>query len=108
VGKRLPVGLLVVAAFALLVAGLHRAGADIGTDPYDDCPDNSSDDAWPLDINKDRYVTVVGDVSNYSGRLGATPGNPKWWQRLDLNADGAITVVGDVGVYVDKLGDTCY
>ena len=80
----------------------------LGTDPVDDCPNSSSHAAWPLDINNDRYITVSGDISNYSGRLGAQPGWPNWWQRLDLNADGYITVSGDVSKYAGKLGQTCY
>ena len=35
----------------------------LGTDPYDDCPDVvGSDDAWPLDIDMDRDISVTGDV----------------------------------------------
>jgi hypothetical protein len=79
----------------------------LGSDPYDNCPDSSSDDAWPLDINRDRWITVVGDVLNFSGRIGASPGDPNWWQRLDFNADGHITVVGDVLKYAGKIGQTC-
>jgi hypothetical protein len=79
----------------------------VGTDPRDNCPDNSSDAAWPLDINNDRAITVPGDVLAYSGRIGAVPGDPNWWQRLDLNADGAITVPGDVMMYSGKIGATC-
>jgi len=77
----------------------------IGTDLYDKCPDNSSDDAWPLDINNDRYATM-SDVNKFSGRLGATPGSPKWWQRLDLNTDGAITMA-DVSKYNGHIGEHC-
>ena len=80
----------------------------LGTDPLDDCPNSSSHDAWPLDINKDRYITVSGDMAKYSGRIGATPGSPNWWQRLDLNADGYITVSGDMAKYSGKIGQSCY
>lgn len=74
----------------------------IGTDPLDNCPNNPSHAAWPLDINNDTAVTVVGDVLNYSGRIGDT-GPP----RYDLNADGAITVVGDVLLYRGMIGASC-
>ncbi len=79
----------------------------IGTDPSDACRDNPSDAAWPLDVNNDGQVSVVGDVLNYRDRIGATPGNPNWWQRLDLNADGRISVVGDVLFYREMIGLTC-
>ena len=78
----------------------------LDTDTRDNCPDNSNDDAWPLDINKDRTITIA-DVMNYSGRIGASPGSPNWWQRLDLNADRVITVA-DVMKYIGKIGQTCH
>jgi uncharacterized repeat protein (TIGR01451 family) len=79
----------------------------LGTDPLDSCPDDPSDDAWPLDVNHDAQVSVVGDVLNFRGRIGATPGAPNWWQRLDLNGDGQISVVGDVLGFRGRIGDTC-
>jgi hypothetical protein len=79
----------------------------LGADPLDACPDDPSDDAWPLDIDMDGVITVVGDAWNYRGRIGAEPGNPMWWQRLDLDADGVITVVDDVFLYVGMIGETC-
>jgi hypothetical protein len=79
----------------------------IGTDLYDNCTDGW-DDAWPLDINKDGSITVTGDLSNFSGHIGAHPGDPKWWQRLDFNADGGTTVTGDVFLYRGKVDQKCY
>jgi hypothetical protein len=83
----------------------------MGTDPTDACPDVvGSDDAWPLDINMDGYITVVGDALNFRGRIGACSGpppHPKWLQRLDLNADYCITVVGDALLYRGMIGKTC-
>ena len=81
--------------------------ACLGTDPLDDCPDDPSDDAWPLDINMDKTVSVAGDALNFRDRIGATPGSPEWWQRLDLNADGMITVAGDALLYRGMIGETC-
>jgi subtilisin family serine protease len=79
----------------------------LGTDPFDACPDDPADDAWPLDINMDKMVTVVGDALNFRGRIGATPGSPEWLQRLDFNMDGVLTVVGDVLTYRGMIGETC-
>ena len=80
----------------------------IGTDPADACPDVvGSDDAWPLDINMDRVITVAGDVYYYAGCLGARPGDPNWWQRLDFNMDSFITVTGDVFSYRGMNGKSC-
>jgi len=79
----------------------------LGTDALDNCPDGSWDDAWPLDINKSRDISVTGDIFKYVGRIGAKPGQPKWWQRLDLDASGDISVTGDVFLYVGRLGEKC-
>jgi len=79
----------------------------LGTDAVDNCPDNSSDDAWPVDIDMTKDLSVTGDVFNFVGRIGATPGSPQWWQRLDLDMDSALSVTGDVFMYVGKIGATC-
>jgi hypothetical protein len=82
----------------------------VGTDPLAACPGEPSHDAWPLDVNVDGRVTVVGDVLAYVGRIGASAGPPpsaNWNQRLDLNADDSISVVGDVLKFAGKIGMTC-
>jgi hypothetical protein len=81
----------------------------VGTDPLATCA-GPSHDAWPLDVNKDGRVTVVGDVLAYAGRIGAAAGPPpsaNWRQRLDLNADNSLSVVGDVLKFAGKIGMTC-
>jgi subtilisin-like proprotein convertase family protein/C1A family cysteine protease len=77
------------------------------TDPLDACPDGPTDDAWPLDVSNNGQISVVADVLNFRGRIGATPSDPNWWQRLDFNADGLISVVGDVLMYRGMIGETC-
>jgi hypothetical protein len=80
----------------------------VGTDPADACPDDLTDDAWPLDNNRSGDLSVTGDVFNYVGRIGATPSSPNnWWQRLDLNKSGDISVTGDVFMYVGRIGQKC-
>jgi hypothetical protein len=79
----------------------------LGTDPLDACPDNPSDDAWPLDIDMNGDLSVTGDVFYYRGRIGATPSDPEWWQRLDLDMNGDISVTGDVFMYRGRIGETC-
>lgn len=59
----------------------------IGTDDWDDCPDNSSDNAWPPDFNNSRKVTSsdlvlfslhYNDPATYSARYDLnTSGPPK-------------------------------
>jgi subtilisin-like proprotein convertase family protein/C1A family cysteine protease len=77
------------------------------TDPLDACPDGPTDDAWPLDVSKNGQISVVADILNFRGRIGATPSDPTWSQRLDFNADGQISVVGDVLMYRGMIGETC-
>jgi hypothetical protein len=81
------------------------------TDPWDNCPDVWGwDDAWPLDLDKNKVITVAGDVLNYRGRISATggpPPSPNWRQRLDLNKDNFITVAGDVLKFRGKISSTC-
>ena len=79
----------------------------LGTDPLDACPDGTSDDAWPLDINNDGLITATSDSLNFRGRIGAVPGDPNWWQRLDLDASGNISATGDALKYRGKVGQTC-
>ena len=79
----------------------------LGTDPLDACPDGPTDDAWPLDVNKDKFVTMAGDVWNFRDRIGTRLGDPNWRQRLDLNMDNFITMAGDVYKFAGMLGKTC-
>jgi len=96
--------------------------AYLPTDSCDACPDwpgtqlptplcpgptCDGDDAWPLDNNVDKSVTVVGDVLNYAGNIGVPVGGDPILQRLDLNADGSITIVGDLLMYAGMTGESC-
>jgi len=86
----------------------------IGTDPLDNCSNingASKSDAWPLDQNKSKTITVAGDVLVYSGKIGGSLNSapPVSWslRRLDLNMSGTITVAGDVLIYSGKIGSSC-
>jgi len=82
--------------------------AYLGTDPLATCPlVVGSHDAWPLDVNMDKAITVAGDALNFRGRIGAAPGDPNWWLRVDFNMDSAITVAGDALMYRQMIGETC-
>jgi hypothetical protein len=71
------------------------------------CPGEACDghDAHPLDINVDRYMSVVGDILHFRGHVGAAPGSPEWWQRLDFNKDDYLSVVGDVLLFRGNIGE---
>jgi hypothetical protein len=77
----------------------------MNTDWADNCPDNSTDDAWPLDITKDKTIRM-DDVLNFAGRLKAKVGDQNYSNRLDFSADGVIRM-DDVLRYAGKLKETC-
>jgi subtilisin-like proprotein convertase family protein len=82
--------------------------AYLSTDPLAACPlVVGSHDAWPLDVNMDKAITVAGDALNFRGRIGATPASPEWWERMDFNMDSAITVAGDALMYRQMIGQSC-
>ena len=77
------------------------------TDPLDDCPNNPSHDAWPLDIDMTGDISITGDVYFYVGMIGSTVPTDPSIQRLDLDMTGDISITGDVYEYVGRIGDTC-
>ena len=80
------------------------------TDPLDACPDVTGpggDDAWPLDNDMSRDVTVTGDVFAYVGKVGCSVPVTPACKRLDLDVSSDITVTGDVFAYVGKVGAAC-
>ncbi len=78
----------------------------IGTDPSDDCPDGTWDDAWPPDINNDTVVDIF-DVLMYRGKIGYCQPDPGYDSRYDLNADGCVDIF-DVCVYTNEdMNKTC-
>ena len=42
----------------------------VGTDPLKPCPDDRTDDAWPLDIDMSGDISVTSDVFQFSGKIG--------------------------------------
>jgi hypothetical protein len=81
--------------------------AYMGTDSLADCPLTIYHNAWPLDVNNDTSITVVGDVLKYSGLIGVACGNDSYRRRLDFNNDCLLSVVGDVIRFSGHIGDTC-
>jgi len=67
----------------------------LGTDPTDACPDDSSDDAWPPDINIDTWANILDVLLYKPVIMTSVPPGPA---RFDLNADGYINIL-DVLLY---------
>jgi len=79
------------------------------TDPNDNCPDDTSDDAWPPDINKSGLVNGldVGALRVPFGSSAHRPNGPpdaNYWARVDFNDDGLIggLDVGSMRVFFGK------
>ena len=81
--------------------------AYMATDSLADCPLNIYHSAWPLDLNNDGSISVVGDVLKFSGLIGVTCGQDNYRKRLDFNNDCLLSVVGDVIRFSGHIGDTC-
>jgi len=77
------------------------------TDSLAFCPLTVYHSAWPLDVNNDGTISVVGDVLKFGGLIGTPCGNDNFRKRLDLNNDCLISVVGDVFRFSGNIGDTC-
>jgi hypothetical protein len=77
----------------------------MGTDPFDECPDDSSDDAWPPDNDNSGKVQLT-DILRYKPHFNSYVGEDKYDNRFDLNVDGAITVL-DILMLKPPYGDEC-
>lgn len=79
----------------------------LGTDPRDNCADDADDDAWPLDMNNDKYLTVTYDVSvAYNNKIGCEVLQNPECERIDLDANGVITTA-DTDFFINMIGQTC-
>lgn len=76
----------------------------IGTDPEDDCPDGSSDDAWPPDFNNSSAVTSA-DLVLFSQHYN----DPSTYDpRYDLNASGPPKITdGDLVIFSKYYLTSC-
>ena len=76
----------------------------VGTDPLDDCADDGTDDAWPLDLNVDTWANT-SDILMYPANISmpAEQGvEPTYNTRYDLNTDSWINTT-DVLMFPAKV-----
>jgi hypothetical protein len=84
------------------------AEATIGTDPLDNCPDNTSDNAWAPDINNDTFVDILGDISVLSGEFATTvPPSPARHDVAPATPDQYIDVIGDISRLAGLFATGC-
>jgi len=78
----------------------------IGTDPLDNCPDNTSDNAWPADINNDGF-SDISDVSALTAVFGSgvTPALARYNIAPDP-PDGFVDIT-DVSRMTALFGSNC-
>ena len=72
----------------------------MGTDPFDNCANNSSHAAWPPDFNNDRLVSladVMAVITNFGSRTNL---------RYDLNGDNLVSLA-DVNEVIRYFGLRC-
>jgi hypothetical protein len=77
-----------------------------GTQANDACPDNLNDNAWPVDINNDRFSDIT-DITFLTGDFGLAV--PPEEARHNIAPDPVDTFIDitDISRMVGKFGETC-
>lgn len=67
------------------------------TDAADQCPDGSTDNAWPPDVNNSRAANLT-DVVLFGPTFNKAPPNAAYNKRFDLNASGSVNLSDIVAI----------
>jgi len=86
-------------------AWINKNELYIGTDHMDNCPDNTSDDAWPPDVNNNKSVDIL-DVLLFKPHMNCSVGQGCYDNRYDLNVDGVVNII-DILLYKPILDQHC-
>ena len=94
--------------------------AVIGTDVLDRCADTTTPDdergpafgepvsPWPADINDDRFVDIIGDISKVTGAFAqSVPPAPARYDVAPDPPDRLIDVIGDISRLTGLFGTAC-
>ncbi len=78
----------------------------IGTDPLDGCADDPTDDALPVDVNNDTFITSA-DLSLIAGVIGQAV--PPASARTNIDPDPPDTSItsGDLSQVAAVIGQGC-
>jgi len=65
-------------------------------------------DAWPPDINNDRHVDIIGDISQVAGQFGnRVPPAPARYDIAPDPPDALIDVIGDISRLAGLFAQSC-
>ena len=79
----------------------------IGTDPLDNCRDNSTDNAWPADITNDGFVDT-GDIGALTNDFGyAVPEAAPARHNIAPDIPDGFIDTGDIGRMTNLFGQAC-
>ena len=78
----------------------------VGTDPWDACRDNPTDDAWPPDVNMDGVVDIT-DAGTFLKAFPSAQGNPNYSKRQDMAANDGVIDIIDAGTFLLHFPGTC-
>ena len=77
-----------------------------GTQPNDACPDNPSDNAWPVDINNDTFADI-SDIVFLTNNFGAAvPPTPARYNIAPDPPDGFVDI-SDIARMTNEFGGHC-
>ncbi len=63
---------------------------------------------WPADINDDRFVDIIGDISKVTGAFAqSVPPAPARYDVAPDPPDGLIDVIGDISRLTGLFGTAC-
>ncbi len=79
--------------------------AFLGTDPLDNCPDTTQQDAWPPDFNHDGKANLT-DILMYIPVFNSVNGDGRYTKRMDINMDSRISLA-DILTFIPVFNITC-
>jgi hypothetical protein len=77
-----------------------------GTDPADNCPDDPSDAAWPVDFNNDTLITS-SDLSSVAAFIGQSTASAPARNDIDPDPPDLVITSGDLSQVAALIGQSC-
>jgi len=77
----------------------------MGTDPMNNCANDTTHDAWPPDFDNNKRVDII-DVLFFNTHMGAKIGDSNYDKRYDLDVNGTINII-DILFFGPYMQKTC-